>query len=105
MISYAEFSLMKSSAILINACRGPVVDEEALIHAIKNKQISGAALDVTENEPIDSNNHLLELDNVLITPHLAAMSAQFLAKARSFAVYNCANVALGKNPESTVIPD
>ena len=105
MISYAEFSLMKSSAILINACRGPVVDEEALIHAIKNKQISGAALDVTENEPINSDNHLLELDNVLVTPHLAAMSAQFLAKARSFAVYNCVNVALGKNPESTVIPD
>lgn len=105
MISYPEFETMKSTAILINACRGPVVDEEALIHAIVNKQISGAALDVTENEPINLDNRLLELDNVLITPHLAAMSAQFHTKARSFAVYNCVNVALGKDPESTVIPD
>ena len=105
LISYREFELMKSSAILINACRGSVVDEEALIHAIKNNHIAGAALDVLENEPINPKNPLLDFDNVLITPHLASMSSQFLIKARSFAVYNASNVALGKEPESIVIPD
>ncbi|WP_409227773.1 2-hydroxyacid dehydrogenase [Gudongella sp. SC589] len=67
-----EFSLMKENAILINASRGPVVDEKALIGALKEKKIAGAGLDVYEKEPMDEDNPLLQMDNVVLSPHIAA---------------------------------
>lgn len=72
-----EFGKMKKSALLINTSRGSVVDENALIEALKNKTISGAALDVTEQEPIEKNNPLLRMENVIITPHVAAWDDAF----------------------------
>ena len=72
MISDAEFEMMKPTAILINACRGPVVDEAALVRAMQDKKIAAAGLDVTEVEPTPADNPLLEFDNVLITPHMAS---------------------------------
>jgi gluconate 2-dehydrogenase len=67
-----EFSLMKKNAILINASRGPVVDEKALIKALHEKRIAGAGLDVYEKEPIEGDNPLLQMDNVVLSPHIAA---------------------------------
>ncbi|MFA6658860.1 MAG: phosphoglycerate dehydrogenase, partial [Victivallaceae bacterium] len=77
LIGSAELSKMKSNAILVNTSRGAVIDEQALIEALKNRQIGGAAIDVTENEPPAKDNPLLYLDNVIITPHVAAFSDEF----------------------------
>ncbi len=105
MISDREFDMMKPTALLVNACRGPVVDEEALYRAIRDKKIAVAALDVTEEEPTPADNPLLQLDNVLITPHLAAFAIESNERSRAFAVYNTSRVARGEEPESIVEPD
>jgi len=76
MIDDAAFKKMKSSALLVNAARGGIVDEEALARAINAGEIAGAALDVFSKEPIDSDHPLLGLDNVLCTPHLGASTSE-----------------------------
>ena len=76
MIDDAAFKKMKSSALLVNAARGGIVDEEALARAITAGEIAGAALDVFTKEPIDSDHPLLNLDNVLCTPHLGASTSE-----------------------------
>ena len=78
MIGTKELNLMKPTAYLINASRGSVVDEEALIRALKEKQIAGAGLDVFAEEPVDVGNRLLEFDNVVVTPHCAGNSEEAL---------------------------
>ncbi|NQW20746.1 MAG: D-2-hydroxyacid dehydrogenase family protein [Chloroflexi bacterium] len=69
-VTARELGLMKSSAFLVNTSRGPVVDESALVSALRNRQIAGAALDVYDVEPVDVDHPLLKLDNVLLAPHL-----------------------------------
>ncbi len=76
LIGEKEFSMMKKEAILINTARGSVVDQEALYHALKDRKIRGAAIDVTDPEPIPSNSPLLQLPNLIITPHIASASVQ-----------------------------
>src|SRR5262249_45716087 len=71
MIGAAELALMKPEAILINTCRGPVVDEVALLAALSRHAIFGAGLDVFDQEPPPADNPLLKLDNVLLTAHFA----------------------------------
>lgn len=72
MIGAAQLAGMKPHAILVNTARGSVIDQNALYHALKNKTIGGAALDVFEDEPTDENNPLFELDNTVVSPHAAA---------------------------------
>ncbi|MBR0136904.1 MAG: hydroxyacid dehydrogenase [Erysipelotrichaceae bacterium] len=72
LIDERELSLMKPSAILINTTRGHVINEKALINALKSNVIAGAALDVFTHEPIEDDNPLLIMDNVIATPHTAA---------------------------------
>ncbi|MCS5659091.1 MAG: 2-hydroxyacid dehydrogenase [Dehalococcoidia bacterium] len=105
MISDREFDLMKPTAVLINACRGPVVDEAALIRAMNENKIMAAGVDVLELEPTPENNPLIDMDNVLITPHLAAFTQEAGEKSRAFAMYNCSLVSRGEDPESVVLPD
>jgi phosphoglycerate dehydrogenase-like enzyme len=69
MISDAQFKVMKPSGIVINVGRGPVIDQAALIRALQNKEIAGAALDVFEEEPLPENSPLWDMENVLISPH------------------------------------
>ncbi len=76
LISDSAFEKMKSGALLVNAARGGIVDEEALARAISEKKIAGAALDVFTEEPIASDSPLLQLDNVLCTPHLGASTSE-----------------------------
>jgi phosphoglycerate dehydrogenase-like enzyme len=102
MISDREFGLMKPTTVLINACRGPVVDEAALIRALQARKIMAAGLDVLEEEPTPANNPLLDMDNVLVTPHLAAFAQESYDKSRAFAVQNAARVARGEAPESVI---
>ncbi len=104
MISDREFDMMKPAAVLINACRGPVVDEAALIRALNENKIAAAGLDVLEEEPTPADNPLVDMDNVLITPHLAGSAVESSQRSRAFAVYNTAKVARGEEPESVVLP-
>jgi D-2-hydroxyacid dehydrogenase (NADP+) len=74
MMGEREFSLMKSSAYFINVARGALVDEPALIRALQQRTIAGAALDVTAEEPLPSESPLWQFDNVFVTPHSSAIS-------------------------------
>lgn len=77
LIDARRLSLMKQNALLVNTSRGPVIDEMALIDALKNHTIGGAALDVLCEEPPPKDHPLFALDNVILTPHIAAFSADF----------------------------
>jgi phosphoglycerate dehydrogenase-like enzyme len=105
MISERELGMMKATAYLINACRGPVVDEKALYQALKQQRIAGAGLDVLEQEPTPVDNPLFELDNVVITPHMAGTSNETNLRAANFSYSNIQRVLAGNSPESLVTPD
>ena len=104
MIGYREFGLMKNTALLVNTSREAVIDESALIDALEARSIKGAALDVTETEPIPAGHRLLALDNVMLTPHAAMLAVEALEKALDFALHNTARVMEGEEPESVVTP-
>jgi D-3-phosphoglycerate dehydrogenase / 2-oxoglutarate reductase len=70
LLNEPRLRLMKKSAYLVNTARGAIVDEIALVKILKDKHIAGAALDVFVEEPLPKNHPLLELDNVVLTPHL-----------------------------------
>ncbi len=74
LMNAQTFGMMKSSAILINVARGPVIEEPALIAALQNQQIAGAALDVFEVEPLPQDSPLMKMDNVMLAPHNANSS-------------------------------
>jgi phosphoglycerate dehydrogenase-like enzyme len=76
MIGREQISRMKPEGYLINVGRGPLVDEPALIEALRERKIAGAALDVFDQEPLPSDSPLWDLDNVLITPHTAGMTTK-----------------------------
>jgi glyoxylate reductase len=96
LISERELKLMKPTAVLINTSRGPVVDLKALYVALKNGEISRAALDVTEPEPIPVDDPLLTLDNCLIVPHIASSS---IATRTKMATMTAANLEAGLKGE------
>ncbi len=86
IISDREFAMMKPDALLVNTSRGPVIDEAALVRALQNKTIGGAALDVTDPEPPAADSILYTLDNLILTPHIAAFSADFEKNFWAFSV-------------------
>lgn len=104
MISDRELGLMKKSAILINTCRGPVVDEAALIKALDSGEIFAAGLDVTEIEPVETDNPLINMSNVVLTPHLATRALESEHNAAENAITNVARLARGEKPEWIVAP-
>jgi glyoxylate reductase/D-3-phosphoglycerate dehydrogenase len=104
MMSDREFALMKPTAVLVNTCRGPVVDEAALVRALKSKTIFGAGLDVTEVEPVQPDNPLLKLPNVIVTPHLATRAIESSINATEFVVANISRLARGEDIQSIVPP-
>jgi D-2-hydroxyacid dehydrogenase (NADP+) len=80
LIGQRELGWMKKEAYLINVARGPIINEVDLIAALKNKSIKGAALDVVEKEPLDSNSPLYDFENVIITPHIAGSMPDYYRK-------------------------
>jgi len=97
--------LMKPSAHLINTSRGPVVDENALVLALREKWIAGAALDVFEQEPIDPRSPLLELDNVVLAPHIASATRESRYGMAGLAAENLISVLKGESPPNLVNPE
>jgi D-3-phosphoglycerate dehydrogenase len=83
MMGERAFRIMKPSALLVNTSRGPVVDEEALVRALQEGRIAGAALDVMTEEPLAPSSPLREMDNVVLTPHYAARSEESLRDLRT----------------------
>jgi phosphoglycerate dehydrogenase-like enzyme len=76
LVGAKEFGLMKSSAFIINTSRGPLIDEPALIAALREKKIAGAGLDVFDAEPLPLDHPFRKMDNVVITPHLGYVTEQ-----------------------------
>ncbi len=105
LIGARELGLMKKSALLVNTCRGPVVDERALHEALAARRIWGAGLDVFETEPANADNPLFKLDNVVVAPHIAGKSYESYPRRVEFAYKNMARVWAGQPPESVVLPD
>lgn len=105
MISDAELDAMKSTAILINTCRGPVVDEAALIRGMRAGKIAGAGLDVLEEEPTPPDNPLLQMDHVVVTPHFASFAQEASERSRRFALENAIRVVNGEAPLAVVAPE
>lgn len=101
LISTPQLQMMKRTAYLINTSRGPVVDEAALVEALRQEEIKGAALDVYENEPRVEPG-LLELDNVLLTPHIASASVTTRTRMATMAAENVIAAFAGKRPPTLV---
>jgi phosphoglycerate dehydrogenase-like enzyme len=90
-----DLALMKSSAVLINTSRGPIVDERALIEALRSQTIAAAGLDVYDREPLPSDNELLALDNAVLLPHLGYVSEDSLRGMYAQVVEDIAAFAAG----------
>jgi len=104
LINTESLRAMKKTAYLVNASRGPVVDEGALVQALQEGWIAGAGLDVFENEP-DLNPGLIGLPNVVLAPHIGSASNDTRVKMSTLAVENCLAVLEGKLPLTPVNPE
>ncbi|MBV9755712.1 MAG: C-terminal binding protein [Alphaproteobacteria bacterium] len=104
MLKEEHFRRMKPNAVFINTGRGPTVDEPALIKALDEKWIAGAALDVLETEPPGNNNPLLKMDQVILTAHVASASARFDPARKRHVGRELALVLSGRWPMSCVNP-
>lgn len=102
LINAERLAIMKTSAYLVNTSRGPVVDEKALVEALRTRTIKGAGLDVFEKEPVLAPG-LDELDNVIITPHIASASEETRGKMSELVAYNLNEFFLGHEVPNKVM--
>jgi phosphoglycerate dehydrogenase-like enzyme len=102
IIGEKELGAMKKSAILVNISRGELIDEKALYRSLKEKQIMAAGLDVFENEPFSPDNPLAQLDNIVLSPHLAAASVESLDERLSEIASNIRRVLSGQRPANVI---
>ncbi len=105
LLSGPEFRLMKKTAFLINVARGPLVDQPALYEALRDGEIAGAALDVTDPEPIATDDPLLSLKNCLIVPHIGSASLDTRIRMATLAAENIAAFLAGGPPPTPVNPE
>ena len=96
LIGTHELSLMKPTALLVNTARGPLVDQAALVEALRSQAISGAGLDAFEVEPLPRDSHLLTLPNVILSPHTAGTTAEALANGLNMTVDNVLDFLAGR---------
>ncbi|OLB90875.1 MAG: hypothetical protein AUI15_23725 [Actinobacteria bacterium 13_2_20CM_2_66_6] len=104
LISTAQFAHMKPNAILVNTSRGPVVDEAALVEALKAHRIAGAGLDVYEREPA-VHPGLIALHNVVLAPHIASATTRTRSEMSAMAARNMATAVRGGKPPNLLNPD
>jgi D-3-phosphoglycerate dehydrogenase len=102
LIGEKEFQKMAKKPILVNTSRGPIVDEKALIQALAEGRVSGAALDVLEKEPPDPQSPLLKMENVILSPHVSFYSVESISELKRRTAENVSSVLLGKWPKSVV---
>ena len=105
MMNARTLALMKPGACLINTARGTVIDEKALVEAVQNNRIAGAALDVFDPEPPLPGNPVLHLENVIVTPHYGAQTAESLYNMATMAAQGVIDVLDGKRPQYLVNPE
>ncbi|MBX3375717.1 MAG: D-glycerate dehydrogenase [Phycisphaeraceae bacterium] len=102
LIGERQLALMKPTAILVNTARGPIVDEAALVRALKDKRLYGAGLDVFEHEP-KVHPDLLTLDNAVLTPHIGSAAARYREAMTEMVLANAAAVLAGLPPPNPVV--
>lgn len=103
LMSTEEFAAMRDDAILINVARGPVVDQEALVDALKAGALGGAALDVFEAEPLPKDSPLWEFEEVLITPHCAAFTEDYYRNVADIVRENLAHIDAGEELVNRIV--
>lgn len=102
MVGTEQFKSMKEKAFIINTSRGQIIDEKALIDALQNNELAGAGLDVLELEPIEADNPLLQMDQVILNPHVAWHSMEAEKELKLKTAQNVADVLQGKEPKYIV---
>jgi phosphoglycerate dehydrogenase-like enzyme len=105
MLGLREFELLKSTAYLINVGRGELVHEEVMVQALRERKIAGAGLDVFETEPLPLSSPLLELDNVILTPHWLPSTHRAARATRDVITRNIMRVAQGAVPQNVINPE
>ncbi len=105
MIGAEQFKTMKNTAMLVNTSRGQVVDQKALYDALVSGEISGAGIDVTDPEPMDHDDPLLELDNCVVVPHIASASIAARTLMATMAAENLVAALQGRMPRNPVNPE
>ncbi len=103
-IARRDFGLMKRTAILVNTGRGPLVDRDALLESLKERRIAGAGLDVFHDEPLKPGDAILELENVVLSPHNAGQTPEVIRDGLLRAVENVENFLRGKPSDVVVAP-
>lgn len=96
MIGERELNLMKPNAVIVNCARGGIIDEQALAEALKNNKIHSAALDVFSSEPVNSDHPLLQLDNAIVTPHMAGLTREAASGVATMAAEGVLAILSGK---------
>ncbi len=105
LIDAKSIAGMKPRSVLINVSRGPVVDEESLLEALKSGHLSGAALDVFSNQPLPSDHPFLKLENVILTPHMAGITEESMRRMGEGVVTEVRRIVEGKTPLNFCNPE
>ena len=104
LVGPAQFARMRSDAYFVNVARGPIVDEAALIDALRARRIAGAALDVFEQEPVDPANPLLAMDDVIVTPHSLCWTDECFHNMATTGLTSIVDALAGRRPQFVVNP-
>ncbi|HAK47547.1 MAG TPA: hydroxyacid dehydrogenase [Spirochaeta sp.] len=105
MISYGSFKMMKNTSIIVNTSRGGIINEPDLVKALTEDEIGGAGLDVFNSEPVEDDNPLLKVDNVILTPHTAALTKECVVRMAMGGVKRVVAFFNGEAPEKVANPD
>jgi D-3-phosphoglycerate dehydrogenase len=104
LIGRAQLALLKPGALLINTARGPIIDEAAMIDALRSGHLAGAGLDTFETEPIPTDSPLLGLDNVILTPHVAGVTRNAALQVATITARNVVDALAGRSlPHSHLV--